>query len=77
MKEIPKSYRHAGRPALSEIFKEGPRDKGVRATAIRKAVIEYVYTRKEIADFLRSHYSTISRTVNRMSYARNKTPCPL
>jgi len=73
VKEIPKSQRYAGRPALTNIFKEESVDKGVRATAIRKAVLEHGYSQKEIADFLRIHYSTISRAVSGRSNAINKT----
>jgi len=73
VKEIPKNQRYAGRPALSELFKGVKRDKGRRTTTIRSAVYEHGYSQKEIADFLRIHYSTISRAVNRRSNAQNKT----
>ncbi len=73
VKEIPRNQRYVGRPALSELFKGVKRDKGGRTTAIRSAVYEHGYSQKEIADFLRIHYSTISRAVNRRSNAHNKT----
>ena len=69
IKEIPKRQRYVSRPALAEILAEGEQsDK-----QIRKAVIDYGYSQKEVAEFLDVHYSTISRSVNKAHYAINKT----
>jgi putative transposase len=69
IKEIPKRQRYAGRPALQEIFGTG----NPTGEEIRKAVMGYGYSQKEVAEFLGLHYSTISRRVNRIGNARNKT----
>jgi hypothetical protein len=36
-----------------------------RDDLVREAVFDYSYTLKEVADFLRMHYTTISKIVNR------------
>jgi putative transposase len=61
IKEIPKRQRYVSRPALAEILAGG--DDNGRQT--RKAVIDYGYSQKEVAEFLGVHYSTISRRVNK------------
>jgi len=68
MKEIPRRQRYMGRPALSEVLGEKPSGR-----QIRKAVMDFGYSQKEVADFLDMHYSTISRRVNEAAHARNKT----
>ena len=65
IKEIPKSHRYIGRPALGNLFKEeGFRDKEERDKKIKEAVEKYGYSQKEVADYLEIHYSTVSRAVN-------------
>lgn len=65
VKEIPKSQRYIGRPALREVFKEGiPIAKEKRNAGIKTAVVEYGYSQKEVAGFLGIHYSIASRAVN-------------
>jgi putative transposase len=66
IKEIPKRQRYVSRPALAEILAGG----GHSGKQIRKAVTDYGYSQKEVAEFLGVHYSTISR---RVKHARNKT----
>jgi len=74
IKEIPRSQRYMGRPALLRLFNEGAfTDKKKRAVAIRRAIINHGYSLKEVADFLGIHYSTISRAVGGSSHARDKT----
>lgn len=68
-KEIPRRQRYANRPALSTILANGEHS----AKQIRKAVTDYVYRQKEVAEFLGVHYSTISRWVSKTSNARIKT----
>lgn len=65
IKEIPRSQRYAGRPAMQEIFTKKCRtDKIKRNMAIAKATA-YGYTLKEIADHLDIHYATVSRALKR------------
>ena len=69
IKEIPRRQRYVNRPALSTVLSHGEHS----ANQIRKAVMDYGYSQKEVAEFLGVHYSTISRWVNRTSNARKKT----
>lgn len=65
VKEIPKSQRYIGRPDLEGLFKkELLTGRNRRNAGIKKAVVEYGYSQKEVADFLDLHYSTVSRIVN-------------
>ena len=74
IKEIPRSQRFVGRPAISAVLSEGAyTNKKTRAVAVRKAFLDHGYSLKEIADFLGVHYSTVSRIVGGSDYARNKT----
>lgn len=63
--EIATIERFASRPDLEEIFKE-IKTKEERDKRICKAYEEYRYSLKEIGDFLKIHYSTVSK-------ARKKT----
>lgn len=73
IKEIPKSQRYADRPELDKLFdKAAIKDKTNRNKRAKEAVEKYGYTQKEVADFLRIHYSVVSRRLKRV-YARNKT----
>ena len=69
IKEIPRRQRYVNRPALSTILSQGEHS----ANQIRKAVMDYGYSQKEMAEFLGLHYSTISRWVNKTRNARRKT----
>ena len=63
IKEIPRMQRYIGRPELEILFKRiGSR--GQRNKKIIEAVENYGYIQKEVADYLRMHYSTISRLIN-------------
>lgn len=63
--DIPRSQRFANRPSLEEIFGETTlRDKRQRDLAIIKAVEEYGYRQREIADHLGMYFTSISRIVN-------------
>ena len=62
IKEIPRVERFATRPRLSQIFGER-RDRRERDRRLYTAHITYGYTLKEIGDYLRIHYSTVSRAV--------------
>ncbi|HDK43535.1 MAG TPA: XRE family transcriptional regulator [Desulfobacteraceae bacterium] len=61
------------RPELQEIFAGGvKRTKFLRDRKIREAIEKHGYSRKEIADHLGLHYSTISRLV-RDETSKSKT----
>lgn len=66
IKEIPRRQRYAGRPPLDSLFEQedwlrGPK----RDNLVAEAVLDYGYSLKEVADFLRLHYTTISKIVNK------------
>ncbi|MBI5101684.1 MAG: transposase [Nitrospirae bacterium] len=66
LKEIPKSQRYLGRPALGEIFAaELVGKKKQRNRMILDAVKRCGYSQNEIAAYLGLHYTTISRIVNK------------
>ena len=74
IKEIPRSQRFVGRPAISAVLSEGAyANKKTRAVVVRQAFLDHGYSLKEIADCLGVHYSTVSRIVGGSDYARNKT----
>ena len=69
IKEIPRMQRYIGRPSLKALLKrDSVVGKERRDKKIVEAVGKYGYSQKEIADYLRMHYSTISRIVNRDDY---------
>lgn len=64
LKEIPSPQRYASRPTLQEWFlTERVGDRVLRNKAIYSAYVDYGYRLKEIAEYLRVHYATVSRTV--------------
>lgn len=65
IKEIPRSQRYITRPGLDSLFGERELVKNARDKRIKEAVERYGYTQKEVADYLRMHYSTISRLLNK------------
>jgi len=65
IKEIPRVERFAARPALSRVFAQ-TRDKRERNRKLYAAHVTYGYTLKEIADYLRIHYSTVSKAVKNL-----------
>jgi len=66
-KEIAKIERFAYRPSLDEIFKNvKTKAKEERNKKIYKAYEKYRYSLKEIGDFFKIHYSTVSRIVKRI-----------
>lgn len=61
--EISKKERYANRPGLKELFNfDSIREKGMD-TLIYKANVHYGYSQFELADYLKKHYSTISKKV--------------
>ncbi len=65
MPEIPRSQRYANRPALKAIFTDKVlRDKKKRNMKIAESVEKHLYSQSEIADYIKIHYSSISRIVS-------------
>jgi hypothetical protein len=62
-KEIPKSQRYLKRPTLAEIFKNTKGEKRRRDRGIAEAIRKWGYSEREVADYLRLHYSTVSRLI--------------
>jgi hypothetical protein len=65
VKEIPKVQRYLNRPKLAEIFKNARGEKRRRDRRIAEAVQRWGYSEREVADYLRLHYSTVSRLIRR------------
>ena len=64
-REIPRTDRLAGRPALASLFPtDFVADRHGRNAAIRKAHRSHGYSLAEIARYLGLHYSTVSRIAN-------------
>jgi putative transposase len=64
VKEIPRLQRHVGRTSLSKLFKE-TETKEVRDKAIHDAHMKHGYTLKDIADYLKIHYTTVSKIITK------------
>jgi hypothetical protein len=63
--EIPKSQRHANRPALEKLFGGSiRRDRAKRDRVIREAVEKFGYTQRAVADYLGFHFTYVSRILN-------------
>ncbi|MDD5773098.1 MAG: transposase [bacterium] len=65
IKEIPKKQRYLARPDLEVLFGNKDIKKKTRNELINEAIKKYGYSQKEIADYLRMHYSTISRLIEK------------
>ena len=60
--EIAKSQRFMDRPSLGDLFRpEVLGDRQKRDKAIAKAVFEHGYIQREVADYLRIHFTSVSR----------------
>ena len=67
--EIPKTQRHASRPALQVLFvREQDLSKPEKECKVYEAYAAYGYTLKEIADYFNIHYATISRIISRVEH---------
>ncbi len=65
IREIPRMQRYVSRPALQNIFTSGTKtERNMRNAAIRKCVLDYGYSMKEVSQYLGLHYTTISKIVN-------------
>lgn len=65
LSEVPRAQRLAGRPQLEQIFAGCTRIRE-RDAKIVEAVTLYGYSQKAVADYLRLHYSSISRIMTRL-----------
>jgi putative transposase len=65
VKEIPRSQRYVSRPSLDRIFsgQKAKVQKVQRDIGIHAAHMSHGYTLKEIADYLRIHYTTVSKVI--------------
>jgi hypothetical protein len=60
--EISKSQRFMDKAPLGDIFRPGVLgDRRRRDKGIGKAVFEHGYTQREVADYLRIHFTSVSR----------------
>lgn len=74
IKEIPRGQRYLGRPGLEDLFSgKVVRDRKMRNERVVKAVGEWGYSQREVADYLRLHYSTLSRVMKEREKSTNKT----
>ena len=74
IKEIPRGQRYLGRPGLGNMFSENiVRDRKKRDERVAQAVGEWGYSQREVADYLRLHYSTLSRILKERERSTNKT----
>ena len=56
-----------GRPGLRELFSDDViRNREIRNERVGKAVGEWGYSQREVADYLGLHYSTLSRILKEM-----------
>ena len=66
--------RYLGRPGLEDLFSgKVVRDRKVRNERVGKAIGEWGYSQREVADYLRLHYSTLSRIMKEREKSTNKT----
>ena len=69
VKEIPRSQRYVSRPSLDKIF-SGQKAKAQRDISINAAHMSHGYTLKEIADYLRIHYTTVSKVIVKVAVSK-------
>jgi REP element-mobilizing transposase RayT len=69
VKEIPRPQRYVSRPSLDKIF-VGQKAKAQRDIGINAAHMSHGYTLKEIADYLRIHYTTVSKVIAKTAVSK-------
>ena len=63
-----------GRPGLEDLFSgKAVGDRKMRNERIAKAVGEWGYSQREVADYLRLHHSILSRIIKEREKSTNKT----
>ena len=70
-KEIPRKERYIGRLSFQELFKE-IKNKAARDHQIYTAHVNFGYKLNEIADYLRIHYTTVSKAVKMIEESDRK-----
>lgn len=70
--EIPRQQRYASQETLDRIFYNGARRGSDRDELIHLSYVRHGYTMKEIADYLGSHYVSISRAIKRYEDKKQK-----
>lgn len=74
IKEVPRSQRYVNRPGLDWLLNADVlKDKRARNMKIIEAVMRYGFSQKEVAEYLKMHYSTISRLMKEDEMSRFKT----
>ncbi|MCC6543659.1 MAG: transposase [Nitrospirae bacterium] len=74
VKEVPRSQRYVNRPSLECLFDTAVlKEKQSRNLTIIEAIMRYGFSQKEVAEYLKMHYSTISRLINEYGKSRIKT----
>jgi hypothetical protein len=78
IKEIPRPQRYVSRPSLDKIF-SGQKARAQRDISINAAHMSHGYTLKEIADYLRIHYTTVSKVIAKAAVSKKwiSRPDPL
>jgi len=69
VKEIPRLQRYVNRPSLEEIFRK-QETKAQRGINMNAAHLRYGYTLKEIADYLRIRYTTVSKVIAKAAISK-------
>jgi putative transposase len=70
--EIPRPQRCATHKNIAEICYEGARKGANRDELIYQSYVRHGYTMKEIADYLKVHYASVSRSIKRYENKRKK-----
>jgi putative transposase len=70
--EIPRLQRYVSHKNIDEIFYEGERQGTSRDELIYRSYVQHGYTMKEIADYLRVHYVSVSRSIKRYEDKKKK-----
>ncbi len=74
IKEVPRGQRYLGRPQLKDVFPEQTiKDRGIRNEGMARAVEQWGYSQREVADYLGLHYSTLSRIMSTRKRSISKT----
>lgn len=69
IREIPKVQRYLSRPRIDEIMKkESIKDKRARNKQIHEAITQFGYSLKEISDYLKMHYTTVSKALKEAEF---------
>jgi len=70
--EIPRPQRYVAHKNIDEIFYEGARHGIDRDELIYQSYVQHGYTMNEIAEYLKIHYVSVSRSIKRFEAKRQK-----